>query len=203
MWLSPVMFHYGLCHMNIQEAPRVLPNSLKGWGVCYHVYVIGAHKRTHVGHRNMPNHCTSIYHEWMCVWVAALKVIGTRYTAQSVMRTCMLPRELIWEILVWHRTVVGLSCSYCEAHLKRATPLPAVRYTNYLLIIIIIVERFGLVKITYLTTLNHFLRQKLIQFSWGTIVTGVIFFWSICITLGVSTALGLIEDGQLQPCTAS
>ena len=24
-------------------------------------------------------------------------------------------------ILVWHRTVVGLSCSYCEAHLKRTT----------------------------------------------------------------------------------
>ena len=45
----------------------------------------------------MPNHCTSIYHEWMCVCVAALKAIVTRYTAQSVMRTCMLPRELIWE----------------------------------------------------------------------------------------------------------
>ena len=97
MWLSPVMFHYGLCHMNIQEVPRVLPNSLKGQGVCYHVYVIGAHKRTHVDHQNMPNHCTSIYHEWMCVCVAALKVIVTRYTAQSVMRTCMLSRELIWE----------------------------------------------------------------------------------------------------------
>ena len=48
-------------------------------------------------HWNMPNHCTSIYHEWMCVCVAALKVIVTRYTAQSVMWTCMLPRELIWE----------------------------------------------------------------------------------------------------------
>ena len=65
--------------------------------MCYHVYVIGAHKRTHVDYQNMPNHCTSIYHEWMCVCVAALKVIVTRYTAQSVMRTCMLPRELIWE----------------------------------------------------------------------------------------------------------
>ena len=97
MWLSPVMFHYGLCHMNIQEVPRVLPNSLKGWGVCYHVYVIGAHKRTHVDYWNMPNHCTSIYHEWMCVCVAALKAIVTRYTAQSVMQTCMLPRELICE----------------------------------------------------------------------------------------------------------
>ena len=42
---------------------RVLPNSLKGRGVCYHVYVIGAHKRTHVDRQNMPNHCTSIYHE--------------------------------------------------------------------------------------------------------------------------------------------
>ena len=151
MWLSPVMFHYGLCHMNIQEAPRVLPNSLKGWGVCYHVYVIGAHKRTHVDHWNMPNHCTSIYHEWMCVWVAALKVIGTRYTAQSVMQTCMLPRELIWEgglplILVWHRTVVGLSCSYCEVHLKRAMPFLwcAIQITYLLFIIIIATDlNFG------------------------------------------------------------
>ena len=91
------MFHYGLCHMNIQEVPRVLPNSLKGWGMCYHVYVIGAYKRTHVDCQNMPNHCTSIYHEWMCVCVAALKAIVTRYTAQSVMWTCRLPRELIWE----------------------------------------------------------------------------------------------------------
>ena len=96
-WWSLVMFHYGLCHMNIQEVPRVLPNSLKGQGVYYHVYVICAHKRTHVDCWNMPNHCTSIYHEWMCVCVAALKAIVTRYTAQSVMRTCMLPRELIWE----------------------------------------------------------------------------------------------------------
>ena len=31
----------------------------------------------------------------MCV--AAMTVIITRYTAQNVMRTCMLPRELIWE----------------------------------------------------------------------------------------------------------
>ena len=43
------MFHYGLCHMNIQEAPRVLPNSLKGQRVCYHVYVIGAHKKNTCG----------------------------------------------------------------------------------------------------------------------------------------------------------
>ena len=69
--------------------------------------------------------------------------IGTRYTAQSVMRTCMLPRELIWErggsLSYWCDTEqwLALGCSYCEAHLKRATPLPAVRYTNYLLIIII------------------------------------------------------------------
>ena len=97
MWLSPVMFHYCLCHMNIQEVPRVLPNSLKGRGVCYHVYVIGAYKKTYVDCKNMPNHCTSIYHEWMCVCVAALKAIVTRYTAQSVMRTCMLPRELVWK----------------------------------------------------------------------------------------------------------
>ena len=85
---------------------RVLPNLLKGWGVCYHVYVIGAHKRTHVDCQNIPNHCTSIYHEWMCVCVAALKVIVTRYTAQSVMRTCMIPRELIWERVALSHTGV-------------------------------------------------------------------------------------------------
>ena len=31
----------------------------------------------------------------MCV--AAMRAIVTRYTAQNVMQTCMLPRELIWE----------------------------------------------------------------------------------------------------------
>ena len=99
MWLSPVMFHYGLCHMNIQEVPRVLPNLLKGWGVYYHVYVIGAHKRTHVYHQNMPNHCTSIYHEWMCVCVWqqwGWLLLGILYKMWCG-PVYMLPRELIWE----------------------------------------------------------------------------------------------------------
>ena len=138
MWLSPVMFHYGLCHMNIQEVPRVLPNSLKGWGVCYHAYVIGAHKRTHVDHWNMPNHCTSIYHEWMCVWVAALKVIVTRYTAQSVMWTCMLPRELIWERVApsyWCDTEqwLALAAVIVKRTWKGLQTLRVARYTNHLL----------------------------------------------------------------------
>ena len=30
--------------MSIQEVPRVLPNSLKDWGVCFHIYVAGAYK---------------------------------------------------------------------------------------------------------------------------------------------------------------
>ena len=49
---------------------RVLPNSQKGRGVCYHVYMIGAHKRTCVDRRNMPNHHTSIYsyHVYECVY---------------------------------------------------------------------------------------------------------------------------------------
>ena len=46
---------------------RVLPNSLKGWAVCCHVYVTSAHKGTCVVHRNMPNHHTSTYHEWVYV----------------------------------------------------------------------------------------------------------------------------------------
>ena len=122
MWLWPVMFHYGLCHMNIHEVPRVLPNLLTGWGVCYHVYVICAHKRTHVDCRNMPNHCTSIYHEWMCVCVAALKVIVTRYTAQSVMWTCMLPRELIWERVAPSHTGVTQSSGWPSLQLLWSTP---------------------------------------------------------------------------------
>ena len=37
------------------------PQLVKRPGVCYHIYMIGAHKRTCVDHRNMPNHHTSIY----------------------------------------------------------------------------------------------------------------------------------------------
>ena len=37
------------------------PQLVKRPGVCYHVYMIGAHKRTCVDRRNMPNHHTSIY----------------------------------------------------------------------------------------------------------------------------------------------
>ena len=33
----------------------------------------------------------------VCMCVAAMRAIVTRYTAQNVMRTCMLPSELIWE----------------------------------------------------------------------------------------------------------
>ena len=39
-------------------------------------------------------------------------------------------------ILVSHRTVVGLSCSYCEVHLKRATPfLQCAIQITYLLLL--------------------------------------------------------------------
>ena len=43
-------------------------------------------------------------------------------------------------ILVWHRTVVGLSCSYCEAHLKRTTNLSCGTLYKSLIIIIIILQ---------------------------------------------------------------
>ena len=48
--------------------------------MCYHVYMISAHKRTCVDHRNMPNHHTSIYsyHVWVCVWMAAMKANCTK-----------------------------------------------------------------------------------------------------------------------------
>ena len=80
--------------MKIQEVPRVLANSFKG----YHVYVIDVHKRTHVDCQHMAKHCTSIYHECLCV--TALKAIVIWCTAQNVMLMCMLPRELIWERVV-------------------------------------------------------------------------------------------------------
>ena len=42
-------------------------------------------------------------------------------------------------ILVWHRTVVGLSCSYCEAHLKRTTnPLCGVLYKSLIIILLLL-----------------------------------------------------------------
>ena len=102
--------------------PECSLTRLKGRGMCYHVYVIGAYKRTHVDRQNMPNHCTSIYHEWMCVCVAALKVIVTRYTAQSVMRTCMLPRELIWERVAPSHTGVTQNSGWPLLQLLWSTP---------------------------------------------------------------------------------
>ena len=67
------------------------------------------------------------------------------YTAQSVMWTCNAPQGVDLgeggSLSYWcgHRTVVGLSCSYCEAHLKRTTnPLCGVLYKSLIIIIIII-----------------------------------------------------------------
>ena len=102
---------------------RVLPNPLKGWGVCYHVYVIGAHKRTHVDCQNMPNHCTSIYHEWMCVCVwqqwgwLLLGILHKMWCGPVCFPGSWSGRGWLPLILVWHRIVVGLSCSYCKAQL--------------------------------------------------------------------------------------
>ena len=42
----------------------------------------------------------------VCMCVAAMRMIITRYTAQNVMRICMLPRELIWERLAPSHTGV-------------------------------------------------------------------------------------------------
>ena len=84
--------------------------------MCYHVYVIGAHKRTCVDRQNIPNHYTSIYHEYMCVCVAAQKAIVTRYTAQDVMWTCMLPRELIWERVTPCHTSLTQNGGWPELH---------------------------------------------------------------------------------------
>ena len=106
------------------ELARVLPNSLKGRGVCYHVYVIGAHKKwTHVNHQNMPNHCTSIYHEWMCVCVwqqwggLLLGILHKMWWGPVCSPGSWSGRGWLPLILVWHRVVVGLNCSYCKAQL--------------------------------------------------------------------------------------
>ena len=42
-----------------QEINSRVCNSLKGCSVCYHAYVICAHKRTRVDRQNAPNHRTS------------------------------------------------------------------------------------------------------------------------------------------------
>ena len=95
----------------------------KGRAVCYHVYVIGAHKRTHVDHWNMPNHCTSIYHEWMCVCVwqqwgqLLLGILHKMWCRPVCSPGSWSGRGWLPLILVWHRVVVGLSCSYCKAQL--------------------------------------------------------------------------------------
>ena len=137
MWLSPVMFCYGLCHMNIQEDPRVLPNSLKGRDVCYHVYMIGAHKRTCVDHQNMSNH-TSIYsyHVQVCMWMAALKAIVKRGSAlhEACEPVCSLGswsgRRWLLLILVWHSKCLAWAACNVKHTWKSLDSL--VRYINYL-----------------------------------------------------------------------
>ena len=57
---------------------------------------------------------------WVCV--AALKVIVTRYTAQSVMQTCMLPRELIWERVAPSHTGVTQNSGWSLLQLLSSTP---------------------------------------------------------------------------------
>ena len=119
-----------------KEVPRVLPNSLPGWGVCYQVYVIGPHERTHVDHRNMPNHCTSIYHEWMCVCVwqqwgrLLLGILHKMWCGPVCSPGSWSGRGWHPLILVWHRVVVGLSCSYCKVQSHRTYVFLLVHYIN-------------------------------------------------------------------------
>ena len=107
------------CLHDVSPDDRSAPQLVKGWGVCYHVYMTSAHKRTYVDHQNIPNHHTSIcsYHVWVCVWMAAMKAIVPRGSACCLKHaTCMLPRELIWERVAPSHTgmtqskVIGLGC---------------------------------------------------------------------------------------------
>ena len=93
----PAVLCYGLCHMSIQEFTECYPTHKKGWVVCCHVYVAGAHKRTCVVHWNMPNHHTSIYQRVEEQKCCAEGSNDKRGTALHKTQTCMLPRELIWE----------------------------------------------------------------------------------------------------------
>ena len=104
------------------KVKKVLPNLIKGWGVCYHANMIGAHKRTCVDHQNMPNYHTSIYHEWVCVCVAALKAIAIKDMCHLWLADLYIPqrswsgKEWLPFILVWHGKSMGLSCIYhCKA----------------------------------------------------------------------------------------
>ena len=62
--------------ISVQEVLRVLPNSLKGWAVCYHAYMIGAHKNVWIIRTCLITILLSSMSE--CVCVAALMVIAKR-----------------------------------------------------------------------------------------------------------------------------
>ena len=57
--------------------------------------------------------------------MAALKAIVTRYTAQSVMRICMLPRELIWERVAPYHTGVTQNSGWPSLQLLWSAPKKA------------------------------------------------------------------------------
>ena len=73
----PAVLCYGLCHMSIQEFTECCLTRKKA-GLCTVMSMWLVHiKRTCVVRWNMPNHCTSIYREW--VGSAAVKGQMKRY----------------------------------------------------------------------------------------------------------------------------
>ena len=97
MWFTPAAFCYGLCHMSMQEVPRVLPNSWKA-RVCDVMPMWLVHIKEHVWTiRTCP---TTILLSAMneCVNEYCIKRQNKKEALPHMRwQTCMLPRELIWE----------------------------------------------------------------------------------------------------------
>ena len=70
-----------------QSAPQLT----KGWGVCCHVYVTGAHKRRCVVHWNMPNHHTSTAMS-VCVNECCIERLNERGIASYEMADLYAPQ---------------------------------------------------------------------------------------------------------------
>ena len=105
--------------------------------MCYHVYVIGAHKRTHVG---LLETCpTTVLLSTMseCVYVCGkqwgwllLGILHKMWCRPVCSPGSWSGRGWLPLILVWHRIVVGLSCSYCKVQLIGTRCFLLVCYIN-------------------------------------------------------------------------
>ena len=91
MWLTPAVLCYGLYHISIQEVPRVLRNSIKGWGVCVHI-------KEHVWTTGTCPTTILLSAMSECVNECCIERPYKKEVLPHMrLQTFMLPRELIWE----------------------------------------------------------------------------------------------------------